>query len=187
MIEYTLIKSKRKTIAVQITSDAEVIVRAPLRCTRREADTIVMVNEGKIRKALEEKRRRKEQKDKSAGAVLTDEEREALARAAADDLPMRVRRYAPFINASYGRITIRLQKTRWGSCSKAGNLNFNCLLMYAPERVRDYVVIHELCHLLELNHSPRFWAQVEKLMPDWKEQRRWLREHGDELMYKVFR
>lgn len=69
-----------------------------------------------------------------------------------------------------------------GSYSAKGNLNFNCLLMKAPPEVLDYVVVHELCHRLEMNHSPRFWAQVERVLPDYKVSRKWLREHGNELM-----
>ena len=97
-------------------------------------------------------------------------------------IPERVRFYAPVVGVTYGRITIRNQRTRWGSCSAKGNLNFNCLLMKAPPEVLDYVVVHELCHRLEMNHSPRFWAQVERVLPDYKVSRKWLREHGNELM-----
>jgi predicted metal-dependent hydrolase len=86
---------------------------------------------------------------------------------------------------SYGRITIRNQKTRWGSCSGKGNLNFNCLLMLAPPEVLDYVVVHELCHRREMNHSPRFWALVEQVLPDWRQRRQWLKTHGDALMRRM--
>ena len=70
----------------------------------------------------------------------------------------------------------------FGHLTAKGNLNFNCLLMKAPPEVLDYVVVHELCHRLEMNHSPRFWAQVERVLPDYKVSRKWLREHGNELM-----
>ena len=93
--------------------------------------------------------------------------------------------YAPRIGVSYGRITIRSQRTRWGSCSAQGNLNFNCLLSLCPEEVRDYVVIHELCHRKEMNHSPKFWAEVEKVMPDYARHRKWLKENGGSLIARL--
>lgn len=109
-------------------------------------------------------------------------ELQVLADEALRVIPERVQFYAPVVGVTYGRITIRNQRTRWGSCSAKGNLNFNCLLMKAPPEVLDYVVVHELCHRLEMNHSPRFWAQVERVLPDYKVSRKWLREHGNELM-----
>jgi len=114
--------------------------------------------------------------------AFSPEEVKALARQAAKELPVRVRKFAPLVGVDYGRITIRSQRTRWGSCSAKGNLNFNCLLMLCPEEVRDYVVIHELCHRKELNHSPRFWAEVEKVCPDYARHRKWLKENGGSLI-----
>ena len=103
------------------------------------------------------------------------------------DIPQRVRKYAPLVGVEYGRITIRMQKSRWGSCSSKGNLNFNCLLMAMPEEIRDYVVIHELCHRKQMNHSDKFWAEVEKIMPDYKIKRKWLKENGGKVMEKVWK
>ena len=77
------------------------------------------------------------------------------------------------------------QRTRWGSCSSKGNLNFNCLLMLCPEDVRDYVVVHELCHRKELNHSPRFWAEVAKVLPGYAVQRKWLKESGGTIIRRL--
>ena len=82
-------------------------------------------------------------------------------------------------------ITIRNQKTRWGSCSSKGNLNFNCLLMLTPPEVIDYVVVHELCHRKEMNHSGAFWAEVEKVLPDYKEQVKWLKENGGQIIGRM--
>lgn len=83
------------------------------------------------------------------------------------------------------RITIRHQKTRWGSCSREGNLNFNCLLMLAPEEVRDYIVVHELCHLLHMDHSPEFWSEVERVIPKYKQANNWLKKNGSLLMARL--
>ena len=93
----------------------------------------------------------------------------------------RVLYYAPRVGAAPGRITIREQKTRWGSCSTKHNLNFNWKLIMAPPQVLDYVVIHELCHMHEFNHSPRFWALVERQMPDYEAWKKWLKTHRDDL------
>jgi predicted metal-dependent hydrolase len=117
--------------------------------------------------------------------ALTAEEVKVLARLATEDIPERVARYGAEMGVSWGRITIRSQRTRWGSCSAKGNLNFNCLLMLCPEAVRDYVVIHELCHRKELNHSPRFWAEVAKHCPDYVRCRNWLKEEGGSLIGRL--
>ena len=102
--------------------------------------------------------------------------------AAAEYIPRRVAYFQPFTGGTYTRITIRGQHTRWGSCSSRGTLSFNWRLMLAPPRVLDYVVVHELCHRKELNHSPRFWAEVARVLPDYKRQERWLKENGKRLM-----
>ena len=86
--------------------------------------------------------------------------------------------YAGIIGVTYGRITIRDQKTRWGSCSSQGNLNFTWKLVLAPPEVLDYVVVHELCHRIEMNHSAAFWRQVVRVLPDYQQQRGWLKENG---------
>lgn len=83
----------------------------------------------------------------------------------------------------FGRVSIKSQKSRWGSCSRLGNLNFNWRLLLAPVPVLDYVVVHELCHLKEMNHSARFWKLVARACPDYAAQRRWLRAHGRELAF----
>ena len=82
------------------------------------------------------------------------------------------------MGVSYGSITVREQKTRWGSCSAKGNLNFNWKLVLMPEEILDYVVVHELAHRLQMNHSTEFWDEVEKILPDYRKRRQWLKENG---------
>ena len=89
--------------------------------------------------------------------------------------------YAPRIGVTFGRVAIRDQKSRWGSCSRKGNLNFNWKLIMAPPPVMDYVVIHELCHRLEFNHSSRFWSLVESQMPEYEVWKKWLKGHAEDL------
>ena len=89
------------------------------------------------------------------------------------------------MDVTFGRITIRSQHSRWGSCSASGNLNFNCLLMLAPEAVRDYVIVHELCHRKVMNHSPGFWKEVGAVLPSFQTHRRWLKENGASLLARL--
>ncbi len=93
----------------------------------------------------------------------------------------RVSHYHKLTGGNYTSITIRDQKSRWGSCSSRGTLSFNYRLVFAPPKVLDYVVVHELCHLTHMNHSKDFWNMVEQIMPDYKVYKMWLREHGQEL------
>jgi predicted metal-dependent hydrolase len=102
-------------------------------------------------------------------------------RAAVDEIKMRVDRACAVAGTTYARITIRGQRTRWGSCSPTGSLSFNWRLLLAPEPVLDYVVWHEVCHLEVMNHSPRFWALVGRRCPGYREQVRWLRRYGPTL------
>ncbi len=176
---YTLIRSARKTLSVQITREGEVLVRCPNRMPRREVEAFLRSKEVWIQSHLARL---------AAQPVLpklTAEDLQALAAQAREDIPQRLGQFAPLVGADYGRITIRSQRTRWGSCSSRGNLNFNCLLMLCPPPVRDYVVVHELCHRKELNHSPRFWAEVKRVLPEYEVQKQWLRENGGALIRRL--
>ena len=179
MIPYRLIRSDRKTLAIQITPAGEVILRCPKRFPVKEAEKFLESKGPWIEAHLAKIAARETM------PVLSPAEIQALARQAVKDIPARVARFAPKVGVSYGRIAIRSQRTRWGSCSAKGNLNFNCLLMLCPEEVRDYVVIHELCHRIELNHSPRFWAEVEKVCPDYARHRKWLKDNGGSLIARL--
>ena len=180
-MNYELIRSNRKTIALQIKGDGRIIVRAPLRMAARDIQRFVDSKAAWIEKHLAII----QQRQQPVGSAFTLEQLQQLADAAKSDLPRRVARFAALVGVTYGRITIRAQKSRWGSCSGKGNLNFNCLLMLCPEEVRDYVVVHELCHRKELNHSPRFWAEVEKVLPGYKVQRKWLKESGGTIIRRL--
>lgn len=175
-MNYQLIRSQRKTVAIQIVKGG-VTVRAPLKMPVSVINAFVKSKQNWVEKQLAT------QKSELPG--FTPEQLKVLVLQAKQDLPRRAEKFASAVGVSYGRITIRNQKTRWGSCSGKGNLNFNCLLMLAPEAVRDYVVVHELCHLLEMNHSRRFWALVESHMPNYKESRKWLRTQGKALIARL--
>lgn len=110
---------------------------------------------------------------------------EALKKQAKVVIPEKVKHYAPLVGVDYGRITIRCQRTRWGSCSSKGNLNFNCLLMLMPDQVIDSVVVHELCHRKQMNHSAAFYSEVNKVFPAYKQCQKWLKENGGKIMRKI--
>lgn len=97
-------------------------------------------------------------------------------------LPPRTRQLAQLHGFSFNQLRIKNQKTRWGSCSAKRNINLNLRLMMAPCAAIDYVIIHELCHLRELNHSPAFWAIVESYCPAFRHWRAWFRQHGPRLI-----
>ncbi|MBQ8507688.1 MAG: M48 family metallopeptidase [Clostridia bacterium] len=107
--------------------------------------------------------------------------KQALSRLALRRIREELGSYAPRIGVEFGRVAIRDQKSRWGSCSAKRNLNFNWKLIMAPPQALEYVVIHELCHLIEFNHSPRFWRLVESQMPEYESWKKWLKTHGSEL------
>jgi predicted metal-dependent hydrolase len=176
-MEYTLIRSRRKTLSIEITPRGELLVRAPSRMSRRE-----------IRHFLESRRdwiTAHLAKLEPAPEPLSAAELQLLSARAKETIPPKAAAFAAQLGVTFGRITIRAQKTRWGSCSVQGNLNFNCLLMLAPEAVLDYVIIHELCHRKQMNHSAQFWAEVERILPDYTEQRRWLKQQGANLLARL--
>lgn len=184
-MEVTVIRSNRKTLAIQVNSDLTVTVRAPKRVTQKDIEQILKEKEQWIQKNIEHMKQKNAQYDAMKVSPLTDEEIKELADRALKYIPGRVKYYAGVIGVSYGGITIRNQKTRWGSCSSKGNLNFNCLLMLTPPEIIDYVVVHELCHRKEMNHSKAFWREVEKVLPDYSNYEEWLKREGNLVMKRM--
>ena len=175
-MDYQLIRSRRKTLSIEITPRGELLVRAPMRMPKWEIHRFVEEKQDWIASHLA--------KIPSVD-VLTEEEHQALIRAAKEFLPHQVAMFARQMGVTCGRITVRSQKKRWGSCTASGNLNFNCLLMVMPPEVRDYVIVHELCHRKQMNHSPQFWLEVENILPDYRIRRRWLSDHGTALLARL--
>ena len=176
-ISCEIIRSRRKTVSLQITPEGKLIVRCPSRMSRAEIDAFVQSKRRWIEARLAAL--------PPKAAPFTPEQLEDLRRRAAEVIPERVSYHAARMGVSCGRVTIRAQRSRWGSCSGKGNLNFNCLLMEAPPEVLDYVVVHELCHRLEMNHSARFWALVERFLPDYRTHRDWLKKNGSSLIARL--
>ena len=143
-----------------------------------------------IQKHLELMKRRNESNRASDEASepenkYTPEELENMKRYIKNLINERAASFAAVMGVSFGKITVRSQKTRWGSCSSAGNLNFNCLLALCPSEVIDYVVVHELCHLRHMNHSRAFWNEEANYFPGYAEQKDWLKRHQSEIMRKL--
>ena len=182
-MDYKIIRSNRKSLGLEIKPDGQVIVRAPVRLSEREIQRFVIQHEDWIRKHLEIVKQKQENRPEIER--LTMQEIQELADQALKVIPERVAYYAPKVGVSYGKITIRNQKSRWGSCSSKGNLNFNCLLMLTPPEVIDSVVVHELCHRKEMNHSDRFYAEVLRVFPDYWKWNKWLKENGGNLIQRM--
>lgn len=182
-LPYTLVRSNRKSCAISIDPEGQITVRVPNRTSDKEIQHLLIEKRiWIITKYLEVL---KQQQNRPV-SNLTDVQRTALEQryiaAAKDYFPKRVDYFSQFTGGSYSRITIRDQKTRWGSCSAKGTLSFNWRLMLAPPSIPDYVIVHELCHLTYMNHSASFWNKVESVYPDYRTARKWLKDHGHELV-----
>ena len=192
-IPYTLIKSARTSYAISISVDKGVVIRTPKRMNELFLEKMLREKEEWIITKYEEVLKARARRASSQYNTKQKEEiRKRYIKAAREYFPKRVQYYVNEIywednelydetNLPYRSITIREQKTRWGSCSSNGTLSFNVRLMLAPPAVLDYVVVHELCHIKHMNHSKEFWELVGSILPDYKERRKWLKEHGNEL------
>ena len=170
-MDYQWVRSNRKTTAIQINEKGDIIVRSPYSVSRRKVEQMLREKQDwieKHQKAIKEK-------ENSRREITEQERREGIERAK-QILPARIQYYAKIMGVTYGKVTLREQKTRWGSCSSKGNLNFNWKLALMPDEILDYVVVHELAHRMEMNHSDKFWKIVENVLPDYRERRKWLKE-----------
>lgn len=169
-MDYKIIYSKRKTIAIQITKSCEVIIRAPIGASKRRIEDFVECHRSWIDKHLSIQGSRAQRYPE-----LSCEELSQLKTKAWELLPQRVEYFSAIMGVKPTNISINQAKTRFGSCSDKGRINFSCRLMRYPIEAIDYVVVHELAHLKHLNHSREFWAFVGKFLPDYKERKRLLK------------
>lgn len=177
-----LIRARRKTLSIRITQEGNLEIRAPLGMPKGEIEAFL-----KEKAQWIETHRAKVLAEYAQGqeAPLGEEEILTLAEQMRQRLPEKLNRHGASMGVTFGRVTIRCQQTRWGSCSSRGNLNFNCLLMLAPEEVLDYVVVHELAHRKQMNHSALFWQEVARECPDYKKSLRWLKDRGGALLSRA--
>ena len=181
-LQVEIIRSRRRTLCLEIR-EGRLIVRAPLRASGAMIRQFLDEKGPWIEKHLAGARAQEEAKKHVP--LLTEEEIRSLALQARALIPDRVAYFARLLGVTYGRITIRCQRTRWGSCSSRGNLNFNCLLMLTPREVLDSVIVHELCHRKHMNHSAAFYTEVLRVLPDYRTQDRWLKKNGPLLMARL--
>jgi len=160
-IEYTIEKSRRRTLSMEVKPDGTVMIKAPKFVSDAEIGRFVSSRSGWIEKTV------KKVLVKNAGLSeverMTDTELKALKRKARAMIMPLVEEYADLMGVTYGTVSIRAQKTRWGSCSSAANISLSTYLMLLPPDLADYVMLHELCHTCEMNHGKKFWALMEKV------------------------
>lgn len=181
--EYIIKKSRRTTISVQITPDQKLLVKAPAYTSIKEVEEFLREKRDWIIKQIN--RTKVTFQQAAQMGILSDKEIRKLKRDAKKIIPERVEYYAKLSGITYNRIFIRLQKSRWGSCSVEGNLNFNALLALMPLEVLDSVVVHELCHRRHMDHSKAFYDEVLKIFPDYKKWDKWLKQNGAAYQLRV--
>ena len=171
MTDYTLIRAKRRTMSLQLDRDGRAVVRAPYGVKKEFIDRFVAEHEGWLTSARE-----KQQARHLAHPEPTDEERKALIARAKEYLPMRVDYWSGIMGLTPTGLKITSARTRFGSCSGKNSLCFSWRLMQYPPEAIDYVVVHELAHIRHHDHSPAFYALIERYMPDWRERMKLLKE-----------
>jgi predicted metal-dependent hydrolase len=180
IIEYVVrVNGQAKSLRISVRRNGEVVVTIPKRMAEKHAVTFVEEKREWIVKQLETVVR-------ESHPVVSKEKQRAnflLKKAVAEQLVLeRMTHFNAVYHSVCRKVTIKDHSTKWGSCSSRGNLNFNYRIVFLPLELVDYIVVHELCHLREMNHSPNFWRLVEKTIPDYQVRRRVLRRFEKELL-----
>lgn len=170
MPNYKLIRSNRKTMALEITPDCEILVRAPLKMPEKTIEQFVSQHKAWIEKAMQRQQKRALSNKNLTAAQITE-----LKQKAAEILPLRVEYFSKITGLVPTGIKITSAKKRFGSCSPKNSICFSYILMQYPIEAIDYVVLHELIHIKHHDHSDKFWSLLSKYMPDYKQRRRILR------------
>ena len=164
LFDYTVIRSKRKSVSIQVDVDCNITVRAPLRLSDKEIEKILLEKKDWLEKTIILQREKKREIKQYSDADI-----KLLRKKAKEIIPQRVAFYSEIMQLYPASVKINSAKKRYGSCSGSNNLNFSLYLMDKDERFIDYVVIHELAHIRHHNHSKEFYALIEKYMPNYKE------------------
>ncbi|MBO5248618.1 MAG: M48 family metallopeptidase [Clostridia bacterium] len=169
-MEYVLIRSKRRTVSLEVKPDLRVILRAPVGMPKGEIEKFLAQHQQWLSEALERTEQRKIRDD---ALQLREEE---LRTQAQRYLPQRTAHWAGIMGVCPAGVRITSAKTRFGSCSGSNRICYSWRLMAYPNEAIDYVIVHELAHILQKNHSPRFYAVVQRFLPDWKARRALLKK-----------
>ncbi len=164
IFDYTVIRSNRKTIAIQVDSDCNITVRAPLRCSQIEIENFINSKKEWLTKTVIYQRNKKKQ-----AKVYTDADISNLRKKAKETIPQKVQYYSSIMGVTPTSVKINSAKKRYGSCSGTNSLNFSLYLMDKSEEFIDYVVVHELAHIKHHNHSKDFYSFIERFIPNYKE------------------
>ena len=181
--EIDVVRSRRRTMTAEVSPSGRVTVRAPMKLPLYDIQRFLTDKASVIEKHV--KKRLAENSRLAEVRPFTAEEIRGMADEALEIIPRRVEYFAALMGVTYNRITIRNQKTRWGSCTTEGNLNFNCLLVKTPPEVLDSVVVHELCHRKHPDHSKAFYADVYRVFPEYDRCDKWLKENGSLLIRRM--
>ncbi|MCR5189491.1 MAG: M48 family metallopeptidase [Treponema sp.] len=182
-IDYIIKKSRRRSISVSVTAQGKVFVKAPYGAPTSYIEEYLYSKKDWILKTLAKVEKQNDQAQ--ALGPISQEDLKEIKKQAKKLIPQRVEYYAGLAGITYNKIAIRLQKSRWGSCSADGNLNFNCLLVLMPLQVLDSVVVHELVHRHHMNHSKAFYDEVLRLYPEYKKWDKWLKQNGPAYMLRI--
>lgn len=167
-MEYDIIYTKRRTLCLQVKNDLKIVVRSPKGISKKVIEKFVSDHTDWIKSQIE--------KLKALPSLpQSDDDINALKLKTKEIIAQRIDVYSKLMNLKPERVSISSAKKRFGSCSSKGNLNFSFRLALYPVEAIDYVIVHELAHLKEMNHSKRFWKIVEKYLPDYKERQKLLR------------
>ena len=166
-------RGRRKTLSISITPQGELLVKAPLTMPERTIERFL--NQKRYWIYKQAKRMQEESRNR---VTRSEDEVKQLKQQARSLLTKRTEYYKAILGVEYARIRIGDQKTRWGSCSSRRTISYNWHLVLMPQEIQDYVVVHELCHLIEMNHSKAFWDKVGEVLPDYQKRRAWLKENG---------
>ena len=183
VLDIPVIFSDRKSVCVEIRRDGTPVIRAPKRMPTRQIEDFIRAHRSWIDTHISSVLEKKSKTDLIP--ALSEAEKASLSVSAERVIPDRFTFFAERVGVTYGKLTLRFMKSKWGSCSANGDIRINTLLMLAPPFVLDAIVIHELCHRKQMNHSAAFYREVYRVCPDYDKAKAWLKENGAAILARL--